>query len=152
MRQAWGAQGPRRPAHVSVISLTTERVAGICIHPTALPLPRTTSCLRVLPVRALYKLLGQLRLVPCSPLTIRDRACESTMAEISTLSWSSLRALFSAQGAYQVGFAWLFGMSTYYLTVFECCGTNTSRAALWVTFIGGMHPLCTSFDRSEAWS
>ncbi|KAM5532177.1 hypothetical protein V8D89_014133 [Ganoderma adspersum] len=42
------------------------------------------------------------------------------MAEIVTLSWSSLRALFSAQGVYQVGFAWLFGMT------------------LWVTFIGGV--------------
>ncbi|KAI1797592.1 hypothetical protein LXA43DRAFT_877191 [Ganoderma leucocontextum] len=42
------------------------------------------------------------------------------MAEVSTLSWSSLRALFSVQGTYQVGFAWLFGMT------------------LWVTFIGGV--------------
>ncbi|KAI0823041.1 hypothetical protein BC628DRAFT_1417916 [Trametes gibbosa] len=41
------------------------------------------------------------------------------MAEVSTLSWSSFLALFNAQGLYQVGYAWLFGMT------------------LWVTFIGG---------------
>ncbi|KAI0757289.1 hypothetical protein C8Q80DRAFT_91354 [Daedaleopsis nitida] len=41
------------------------------------------------------------------------------MAKVSTLTWSSFTALFSAQGAYQVGYAWLFGMT------------------LWVTFIGG---------------
>ncbi|RPD81691.1 hypothetical protein L226DRAFT_527955 [Lentinus tigrinus ALCF2SS1-7] len=41
------------------------------------------------------------------------------MAKVSTLNWSSFAALFSAQGAYQVGYAWLFGMT------------------LWVTFIGG---------------
>ncbi|KAI0374472.1 hypothetical protein BV20DRAFT_1011539 [Pilatotrama ljubarskyi] len=41
------------------------------------------------------------------------------MAKVSTLSWSSFLALFNAQGLYQVGYAWLFGMT------------------LWVTFIGG---------------
>ncbi|OSD05923.1 hypothetical protein PYCCODRAFT_1431742 [Trametes coccinea BRFM310] len=41
------------------------------------------------------------------------------MAKVSTLSWSSFFALFNAQGLYQVGYAWLFGMT------------------LWVTFIGG---------------
>ncbi|KAI0662536.1 hypothetical protein C8Q70DRAFT_1051167 [Cubamyces menziesii] len=41
------------------------------------------------------------------------------MAKVSTLSWSSFVGLFNAQGLYQVGYAWLFGMT------------------LWVTFIGG---------------
>ncbi|KAI0639108.1 hypothetical protein C8Q77DRAFT_36831 [Trametes polyzona] len=41
------------------------------------------------------------------------------MAKVSTLSWSSFLSLFNAQGLYQVGYAWLFGMT------------------LWVTFIGG---------------
>ncbi|KAH9911434.1 uncharacterized protein BXZ73DRAFT_57016 [Epithele typhae] len=42
------------------------------------------------------------------------------MAKVETLSLSSLLALFSSQAAYQVGYAWLFGMT------------------LWVTFIGGV--------------
>lgn len=33
------------------------------------------------------------------------------MAKVSTLSWSSFVGLFNAQGLYQVGYAWLFGMS-----------------------------------------
>ncbi|EIW64548.1 uncharacterized protein TRAVEDRAFT_25694 [Trametes versicolor FP-101664 SS1] len=42
------------------------------------------------------------------------------MSQVSTLSWSSFAALFNTQGLYQVGYAWLFGMT------------------LWVTFVGGV--------------
>ncbi|KAH9853085.1 hypothetical protein C2E23DRAFT_823195 [Lenzites betulinus] len=42
------------------------------------------------------------------------------MAEVQTLTLSSFLALFSAQGFYQVGYAWLYGMT------------------VWVTFIGGV--------------
>ncbi|KAI0768584.1 hypothetical protein BD413DRAFT_563167 [Trametes elegans] len=57
------------------------------------------------------------------PLTNPPRSPHShtftTMSHVSTISWSTVLGLFNAQGLYQVGYSWLFGMS------------------LWVTFIGG---------------
>ena len=37
----------------------------------------------------------------------------SIMARVSTLSWTSLVSLFNAPAAYQLGYAWLFGMSEW---------------------------------------
>ncbi len=49
----------------------------------------------------------------CPSPTHSTQRDQHDMAKVSTLTWSSFAALFSAQGAYQVGYAWLFGMSTF---------------------------------------
>lgn len=46
------------------------------------------------------------------------------MSQVSTLSWSSFAALFNTQGLYQVGYAWLFGMSESAVLFYGRIGVN----------------------------